>query len=89
VSFSQVFEARALLRAHNIHRKSNYWPSARRVLLDTLVRKVELLLKGLGGGGLVKIVDGGIDMWRISRFETAMYDSFMEDLFNELGVKGS
>jgi hypothetical protein len=59
------------------------------VLLDTLVRKVELLLKGLGRGGLVKIVDGGIDKWRISRFETAMYDSFLEDLFNELGVKGS
>jgi hypothetical protein len=84
VSFSQVLEARALLRAHNIHGKSNYWPSARRVLLDTLVRKVELLLKGLGRGGLVKIVDGGIDKWRISRFETAMYDSFMEDLFNKL-----
>jgi hypothetical protein len=89
VSYSQVLEARALLRAHNIHGKSSYWPSARRVLLNTLVRKVEMLLKGLGRGGLIKIVDGGIDKCWISNIEAAMYDSFMEDLLNELGVEGS
>jgi hypothetical protein len=66
------------------------WPRYRKDLLNGLVSKVKLVLEALGSGGCVRFIEiafSRTNVWAAG-FATARYDSFVDDLFKELGVGG-
>jgi hypothetical protein len=66
------------------------WPRYRKDLLNSLVSKVKLVLEALGSGGCVRFIEIAFSRTnvRAAGFATARYDSFVDDLFKELGVGG-
>jgi hypothetical protein len=66
------------------------WISSRKVLLDSLVEKVKLLVEALGSGGFIEIIQTYSfgEAWYTTRLGVAQYDSFVQDLLKELGVGG-